>query len=32
MVTSNVNVRLEYSLASGRSDFYWQNSRKIAGF
>ena len=29
---SNVNVRLEYNLTSGRSDFYWQNSRKIIGF
>ena len=32
LVMSNVNVRLEYNLSSGRSDFYWQNSRKIAGF
>ena len=29
---SNVNVRVEYNLTSGRSDFYWQNSRKIVGF
>jgi autotransporter-associated beta strand protein len=29
---SNVNVQVQYNLTSGRSDFYWQNSRKIAGF
>ena len=32
LVMSNVNVRVEYNLSSGRSDFYWQNSRKIVGF
>jgi hypothetical protein len=32
LVMSNANVRLEYNLTSGRSDFYWQNSRKITGF
>ena len=29
---TNGNVRLEYDLSTGRADFYWQNSRKIAGF
>lgn len=28
---TNGNVRLEYDLSSGRTDFYWLNSRKIAG-
>ena len=32
LVMSNVNVRVEYNLGTGRSDFYWQNSKKIAGF
>src|SRR5438067_10125555 len=32
LVMSNVNVRVEYNLATGRSDFYWQNAKKIAGF
>ena len=32
LLMSNVNVRVEYNLATGRSDFYWQNSKKIAGF
>jgi hypothetical protein len=32
LVMSNVNVRVEYNLTSGRSDFYWQNAKKIAGF
>ncbi|NOS68581.1 MAG: hypothetical protein HOP33_01445 [Verrucomicrobia bacterium] len=29
---TNGNVRLEYDLSTGRADFLWQNSRKIAGF
>ncbi|MDB6016150.1 MAG: hypothetical protein JWR19_639, partial [Pedosphaera sp.] len=29
---TNANVRLEYDLSTGRTDFYWQNSLKIAGF
>ncbi len=29
---TNANVRLEYDLSTGRADFYWQNSLKIAGF
>lgn len=29
---TNGNVRLEYDLSTGRTDFLWQNSRKIAGF
>ncbi len=29
---SNVNVQVQYNLTSGRADFYWQNSKKIAGF
>jgi autotransporter-associated beta strand protein len=32
LVMSNVNVRLEYNLGTGRSDFYWQNAKKITGF
>ena len=32
LVMSNVNIRVEYNLTSGRSDFYWQNYRKIVGF
>jgi Alpha galactosidase C-terminal beta sandwich domain len=29
---SNVNVRVEYDLGTGRANFYWQNSLKISGF
>lgn len=29
---TNANVRLEYDLSTGRANFYWQNSLKIAGF
>ena len=29
---TNANVRLEYDLSTGRTDFYWQNARKITGF
>src|SRR6516162_1729585 len=29
---SNGNVRLEYHLNSGTTDFFWNNSRKISGF
>ena len=32
LVMSNANVRVEYNLGSGRSDFFWRNSRKLAGF
>ena len=32
LVMSNGNVQVQYNLGSGRSDFYWQNSRKIVGF
>jgi hypothetical protein len=31
LVMSNGNVRLEYNLAAGTTDFFWKNS-KIAGF
>lgn len=29
---SNGNVRLEYNLAAGTTDFYWKDARKITGF
>ncbi len=29
---SNVNVRLEYNLNAGTTDFYWENSKKISAF
>src|SRR5260370_2378521 len=29
---TNTNVRLDYDLSTGRANFYWQNSLKIAGF
>lgn len=29
---TNVNVRLDYDLGSGRANFYWQNKLKITGF
>ncbi len=32
LVMSNVNVRLEYNLNAGTTDFYWQNSKKISSF
>src|SRR5258708_10400770 len=32
LVMSNVNVRLEYNLNAGTTDFYWKNSKKISRF
>lgn len=32
LVMSNANVRLEYNLTTSRTDFFWQNARKISGF
>ncbi len=32
LVMSNGNVRLEYGLNSGTTDFYWSNSKKISAF
>jgi autotransporter-associated beta strand protein len=32
LVMSNGNVRLEYNLNAGTTDFYWQNSKKISAF
>jgi len=32
LVMTNVNVRLEYDLSTGRANFYWQNALKISGF
>jgi autotransporter-associated beta strand protein len=32
LLMSNVNVQVQYNLGTGRSDFYWQNAKKIAGF
>jgi hypothetical protein len=32
LVMSNANVRLEYNLNAGTTDFYWQNSKKISAF
>src|SRR3989475_11953880 len=29
---TNVNVRLDYDLSTGRANFYWQNTLKISGF
>jgi hypothetical protein len=29
---TNVNVRLDYDLSTGRANFYWQNALKVAGF
>ena len=29
---SNGNVRLEYNLTAGTTDFFWKNSKKIAAF
>ena len=32
LIMSNGNVRLEYNLATGTTDFFWKNARKITGF
>ena len=32
LIMSNGNVRLEYNLSAGTTDFYWKNSKKIAAF
>lgn len=32
LVMSNGNVRLEYNLAAGTTDFYWRNSKKLSAF
>lgn len=32
LVMSNANVRLEYNLPAGTTDFYWQNTKKITAF
>jgi Alpha galactosidase C-terminal beta sandwich domain len=32
LVMSNVNVRLEYKLNAGTTDFFWKNSKKISAF
>jgi hypothetical protein len=32
LVMSNGNVRLEYNLSAGTTDFYWKNARKLTGF
>jgi autotransporter-associated beta strand protein len=32
LVMSNANVRLEYNLNAGTTDFYWKNTEKIAAF
>ena len=32
LIMSNGNVRLEYHLNAGTTDFFWKNSRKISGF
>src|SRR5438445_4617580 len=29
---TNVNVRLDYDLSTGRANFYWQNTLKSSGF
>src|SRR5262249_15291942 len=29
---TNASVRLDYDLATGRANFYWQNNLKISGF
>lgn len=29
---SNANVRLEYNLTAGTTDFFWKNSKKISAF
>ncbi len=32
LVMSNANVRLEYNLSAGTTDFYWRNAKKISAF
>src|SRR3984957_10645154 len=32
LVMSNGNVRLEYNLNAGTTDFYWANSKRISAF
>jgi hypothetical protein len=32
LIMSNGNVRLEYNLNAGTTDFYWNNSKKISAF
>jgi hypothetical protein len=32
LMMSNGNVRLEYNLSAGTTDFYWKNARKLTGF
>ncbi|HEX3624347.1 MAG TPA: carbohydrate-binding protein [Verrucomicrobiae bacterium] len=32
LVMANGNVRLEFNLKAGTTDFFWKDSRKIAGF
>jgi hypothetical protein len=32
LVMANGNVRVEFNLKAGRTDFFWKDSRKIAGF
>ena len=32
LAMSNGNVRLEYNLNAGTTDYYWQNSKKISAF
>ena len=32
LVMSNGNVRLEYNLGTGATDFFWNNSKKISAF
>jgi hypothetical protein len=32
LVMSNADVRLEYNLNAGTTDFYWKNSKKISAF
>ena len=29
---SNGNIRLEYNLGAGTTDFYWKNSKKLSAF
>ena len=32
LVMSNANVQVQYNLATGTADFYWQNAKKISAF
>jgi hypothetical protein len=32
LVMSNANVRLEYNLSAGTTDFYWKNAKKLSAF